>query len=136
METPEGMFPLATQTNMKITLAILALFAAGILGQSAFADNNGNCSCSNPSLALAVWQDGHGHEHIGYFQSSGLAYPNIVAPASIALTTDSGGVEAPVFVQDPANNPGGIKFVIGTNQHGDVMAAYVPTVSNFAPARQ
>jgi hypothetical protein len=117
---------------MKITYTILALLAAGFLGQSAFADNN--CSCS--SLGLAVSQDGHGGSHFLYYQSTGVAYPNIVAPASIAVTTPSGGIDGSTVVETPANATGGIKFVIGTNQHGQTMAAFVPAASNFGPARQ
>jgi len=117
---------------MKIKYSILALMAAGFLGQSAFADNT--CPCTG--LNLAVTQNGHGASHFMYFQTAGLAYPNIVAPASIALTTDSGGVDYSTVAVSPADAPGGVKYIIGTNQHGQSMAAFVPAASNFGPARQ
>jgi len=118
---------------MKITYSILALLATGFLGQSAFAEDN---NCQNTGLNLAVTQTGHGQSHFMYFQTAGLAYPNIVAPASIAITTDSGGVDYSTAAVSPSNAPGGVKFVIGTNQHGQTMAAFVPVASNFGPARQ
>ena len=117
---------------MKITYTILALLTAGLLSHSAFGDNDSSSS----SLGFAVTQDGHGQSHFLYYQSSGLAYPNIVAPASIALTTSSGGVDNSTVVLQPSDAVGGVKYVIGTNQHGESMAAFVPVNSHFAPAGQ
>jgi len=117
---------------MKITYTIAALLAGAFLSHGAFADN----ACQCPSLGLAVSQDGHGGSHFLYYQSAGPAYPNIVAPASIALTTSSGGVDWSTVVSTPANTPGGVKYVIGTNQHGEANAAFVPVDSHFGPASQ
>jgi hypothetical protein len=48
---------------MKMTRTILALAAAGLLGQSAMGDNN-----SGP-LGFAITQNGHGSYHFMFYQN-------------------------------------------------------------------
>jgi hypothetical protein len=119
---------------MKIIHISLALLAAGFLGSSAFADNNNNnsCSCQTP-LSLAVTQNGHGQLHFMYFQ---------VSPdnASVALSTSSGGVTGFAGTMQEQDRPlpdgGNVRYVIGTNQHGQPMASNILISSHFAPAGQ
>jgi hypothetical protein len=112
---------------MKITSTILALAAAGLLGQSAFGDDN-----TGP-LGFAITQNGHGSYHLQYYQTWAQN------DTSVALVTNSGGVDpgAPLQAQvGPQADQGQTRFVVGTNQHGQAAAAYIPVSSNFGPARQ
>jgi hypothetical protein len=109
---------------MKITYTILTLLTLGFLNLGAYADNG--------PYALAVVQDGHGGSHFMYYQ----------APAdstvTVALETDSGGVSGPVYMTNTgvlADN-GQVRYVIGTNQHGNANAAYIPVSSHFAQGQQ
>jgi hypothetical protein len=103
---------------MKIVPTILALAAAGFLGQSAFGDDN-----TGP-LGFAITQNGHGSSHFQYYQNG--VQPDL----SVALETGAGGLAAipPIHGQ--------VRFVTGTNQHAQVNQAYIPLSSNFGPARQ
>ncbi|HEX4085201.1 MAG TPA: hypothetical protein VHY22_09835 [Chthoniobacteraceae bacterium] len=127
---------------MKITHTILALLAAGFLGQTAFAGSDMNttmtqqqngCTCPQPQQNLAVVQDGHGYYHFLFYQVT-----NTPAAGSVALSTASGGViTSPMTVQNgPLPDNGQTKYVIGTNQHGNAHAAYIPVTSHFAQAGQ
>jgi len=111
---------------MKISYSILALSVAGFLGSTALGDNG--------PFNLAVIQDGHGGSHFLYYQAG--ADPT----TSVALSTDSGGVGAggplSAMTGTPPPNSDTMRFVIGTNQHGNANAAYITPSSNFGPARQ
>jgi len=118
---------------MKITYAILALVAAVSLGHSARADQ---CNC-NP-LSFAVVQDPHGGSHMIYYQTN-PAGESTTDSTSVALSTSGGGVvENDAFMTrtGPLPDNGEVRFVTGTNQHGDTMSAYIPTSSNFAQGQQ
>jgi hypothetical protein len=109
---------------MKIALSILALTATAFLGQRAFGDDY------NPPLALAITQDGHGHQHFLYYQTLGDP-----SDTSVALVTSSGGgVNAPEGTQRTQADNGDVRFVEGTNQHGQATAAYIPVTSHFSQA--
>ena len=115
--------------SMKITHTILALLAAGFVGQSAFGSDN-----NAPQLNLAITPDGHGGSHFQYYQSA----PQGDA-TSVALATSSGGVADPVSYQQrngPQPDQGQVKFVTGTNQHGQANSAYIPMTSHFSPGGQ
>lgn len=110
---------------MKIALTIVALTAAAFLGQRAFGDDN------YQPLALAITQDGHGHQHFQYYQTLGDT------DTSVALLTNSGGgVNTPEGMQRTQADLGEIRLVEGTNQHGQATAAYIPVTSHFAQAGQ
>jgi hypothetical protein len=112
---------------MKITTTILALAAAGLLGQSAFGDDN-----TSP-LGFAITQNGHGSYHYMYYQQTGQS------DTSVALVTNSGGVTTGLTLDaqtGPLADQGQTRFVVGTNQHGQAVAAYIPVSSNFGQARQ
>lgn len=110
---------------MKLTYSILALAVAGFLGQSAFAD-------SPVQAGLAVTSDGHGGSHFMYYQAF------TVDNTSVALYTDQGGVGVTTYLGRNGIQPdnGDTRFVIGTNQHGQSNAAYIPVSSHFAQANQ
>jgi hypothetical protein len=115
---------------MKITRTILALLAAGFLGQFAFADN------SNQNLA--VIPDGHGGSHFLYYQTNNLQGGG-GGDSSVAISTASGGAGASgPLVQQPGVLPddGMTRFVMGTNQHGQAAGANIPVTSHYAPAGQ
>jgi hypothetical protein len=114
---------------MKITYSILALAVAACLGQSARADNYDN---SGP-LNFAVVQDPHGGSHFLYYQSNPVG-----DSTSVALNTSGGGVENIAFMSREGVLPdnGEVKFVTGTNQHGEAASAYIPVSSNFAQGQQ
>ena len=124
---------------MKMTQTILALLAAGFLGQSAFAGSDMNtanlqqASAPAPQQNLAVIPDGHGNSHFLYYQVT--QDPNA---GSVALSTASGGVvTTPMTVQNgPLADDGMTKFVVGTNQHGTASTANIPVTSHFAQAGQ
>jgi hypothetical protein len=110
---------------MKITHTLLALAALGFLGQSALADTAG-------PFGFTISQNGHGGYHFLYYQTTGL--PDSM---TVALETPSGGISAPLNVlQRAQSDNGNVRFVIGTNQHAQATAAYIPVSSNFGPARQ
>jgi len=110
---------------MKITYTILALAAVGFLGQSALAD------CAGP-FGFTILPNAHGGYHCVYYQSTGMP-----VDTTVALETPSGGVSAPMAPQPrPQADNGDVRFVIGTNQHGQANAAYIPVSSNFGPGRQ
>lgn len=116
---------------MKIPHIIIALLAVGFLGQSAFGSDN------NSPLCLALTQDGHGGTHFMYHQT----YDQGFSTASVALLTSSGGMgngnQLAVGAQEgPLPDNGDVKFVIGTNQHGQANSADIPMTSHFAPAGQ
>jgi len=116
---------------MKITHIILALSAAGFLGHSAFGSDSNSCGCQ---LNLAVTQDGHGGSHFQYYQTAQPA-----DATSVALSTGSGGVAGPMVLADrvgPLPDNGQVKFVIGTNQHGQPSSANIPMTSHFSQAGQ
>ena len=111
---------------MKIIRATLALVVAGFLGQSAFGSD------SNCALGLAIMQDGHGGNHIVYYQTYSQQ-----STTSVALWTNSGGVTDPALQQGPPQADNGqTRFVIGTNQHGQANSAYIPLTSHFAQSGQ
>lgn len=116
---------------MKISYSVLALLAAGFLGHGAFG------SPMDDNVApprLAVTQDGHGYYHFLYFQTNVA----MDAATSIALSTTSGGVvSSPMPLREGTlPDDGQTRFVIGTNQHGQSEAAYIPVTSHFAQANQ
>ena len=112
---------------MKITNTLLALLAALFLGHSAFGSD------TNTPLALAIIQDGHGGSHFVYVQTYGQPWTTM----TVALSTNSGGVADTTLVQGPPQADNGqVRFVIGTNQHGQANAAYIPLSSHFAQASQ
>ena len=94
---------------MKITLIILALGAAGFLGQSAFADDNSG------ALQLAMVADGHGGNHYLYVRTQTTGLNDI----SVALCGSCGGA----IGTDPAQTQtqtarGSVGFVQRANGHG------------------
>ncbi len=112
---------------MKITHSILALAAAGLLGHSAFGDDN-----SGP-LGFAITQNGHGSYHFMFYQNAAQT------DMSVALETNAGGVTTTLpFAQQegPLADQGQTRFVTGTNEHGQPTQAYIPVSSSFGPARQ
>ena len=110
---------------MKITHTILALLAAGFFGHSAIAD-------TNSPLCLTFMQDGHGWYHIVYIQTYAQQ-----GSTSVALSTNTGGVMDTATQQGPPQADNGqVRFVIGTNQHGQAGSAYIPLSSHFAQASQ
>ena len=112
---------------MKITHTILAVLAAGFLGQSAFGDNTNN------PLGFAVTQDGHGGSHFMYYQTNPTQ-----DMTTVALSTSSGGVAGGQIQGREGNlpNSGAVRFVTGTNQHGQANSAYIPLDSHFGQAGQ
>lgn len=87
---------------------------------------------SGRTFALAVTFDGHGGQHFQYYDTTNNA-PDI----TVAIETSSGGgVNAPQGLQRPLTDNGNTRYVIGTNQHGQANAAYIPVSSNFSPAGQ
>jgi hypothetical protein len=77
-------------------------------------------------------QDGHGGCHVVYNQTYGQQ-----GTTSVALSTSSGGVMDTTLVQGPPQADNGqIRFVTGTNEHGQPNSAYIPLTSHFAPASQ
>ena len=113
--------------KMKITKMLLSAGLSAFLGHSAFAD----CTC-NP-LAFAVTQNGHGSYHWMFYQTN----PG-QTDTSVALDTANGGpVNSDIYARTGIlPDEGQTKFVIGTNQHANATAAYVPVSSNFGQARQ
>ena len=110
---------------MKITHTILALLAAGFLGHAAFASD------TYGPLGLMIAQDGHGGQHIMFFQTG------LLPATSLALYTDGGGVATPVAaLQRIQPDNGDVKLVIGNDQHGQAHVAYIPQTSHFGPAGQ
>jgi hypothetical protein len=112
---------------MKITRSILALAAAGLLAHSAFGDDN------TGTLGFAITQNGHGSYHFQFYQN-GAQYDT-----SVALVTNAGGVAVPLPLQAQEGvlpDEGQTRYVVGTNQHGEANAAYIPLTGNFGPARQ
>lgn len=112
---------------MKTKFIILALAAAGFLGQSAFGDTN------NGPWAYTITPTGHGSFHCIYYQDSSQT------GMSVALVTNSGGVTTPMPLPaqtGPLPDNGQTRFVIGNNQHAQARCAYIPLSSNFAPATQ
>ena len=112
---------------MKIIRTILALAAAGLLGHSAFGDDN-----TGP-LGFAITQNGHGSYHFLFYQNGAQN------DTSVALMTGAGGVATvlPLQAQEGVQaDQGQTRFVVGTNQHGQASAAYIPLSSSFGPARQ
>jgi len=111
---------------MKILKPILALLAAVCLGHSALGSDN-----NNGSLALAVTQDGHGGSHIMYYQTYSQE------TTSVALSTASGGLMNSTAMQGPPQADNGqVRFVTGTNQHGQANSAFIPLSSHFAQSNQ
>lgn len=113
---------------MKISLITLALTAALCIGQSARA---GGCGCA---LGFVVVPDSHGSSHAMYYQTNPTG-----DMMTVALETNSGSgiATGPLQTRDgvlPDN--GDLRFVIGTNQHGEAGAAYIPVSSHFAQAQQ
>lgn len=110
---------------MKIPSLILALAAAGFLGRSAFADDNAQ------PFALAMTQDGHGHQRFQYYQTMGDP------STSVALDTNSGGgVNTPLGTQRAQSDLGDTRLVVGTNQHAQATVADIPVTSHFSQAGQ
>ena len=94
---------------MKITLTILALAAAGFLGQSAFADDNSG------ALRLAMVADGHGGNHSLYVGTRTTGLNDI----SVALCGSCGNAigTAPAQTQTQTVR-GSVGFVQRANGHG------------------
>ncbi len=103
---------------MKITCTLLASL---LLGCTAFADGQ---------YSLAVMQDPHGGTRLLYYRTTSMD-----PGTSVALETASGGLGGSVQMTPIASDQT-LRFVIGTNQHGQSTSAYIPQNSNFGPARQ
>ena len=94
---------------MKITLTILALAAAGFLGQTAFADDNSG------ALRLAMVANGHGGNHFLYVRTQTTGLNDI----SVALCGSCGSAIGTAPAQTQAQTArGSVGFVQRANGHG------------------